>query len=57
MALPIYAHQYGWHSDWPKHLPDLKSLALTPYYEAVIKMRFHTYVLETAEFGMRDNFW
>ena len=20
-------------------------------------MRFHTYVLETAEFGMRDNFW
>lgn len=54
---PIYANQYGWHSDWPKHLPDLESLAQTPYYEAVFKMGFHTYVLETAEFGMRDNFW
>ena len=53
----IYEKQYGWHSDWPKDVPDLEALAKTPYYEAVFAMPFHTLVLETAEIGMRDNFW
>ena len=54
---PIYADLYPWHSQWPKDIPDLESLAKTPYYEAVFMMPFHTYVLETAEFGMKKNFW
>lgn len=54
---PIYEKQYGWHSEWPKVVPDLEALAKTPYYQAVFAMPFHTLVLETAEFGMRDNFW
>ena len=53
----IYERQYAWHSDWPKDVPDLEALARTPYYEAVFAMPFHTFVLETAEFGMRNNFW
>ena len=54
---PIYAEQYAWHSDWPKGVPDPVSLAKTPYFETVFKLPFHTYVLETAEFGMKKNFW
>lgn len=54
---PIYAEQYAWHSSWPQGVPDLESLAKTPYYEAVFAMPFHTYVLETEEFGLRKNFW
>ncbi len=53
----IYERQYPWHSDWPKDVPDLEALARTPYYETVFAMPFHTFVLETAEFGMRHNFW
>ncbi|NBV85247.1 MAG: hypothetical protein EBS01_03035 [Verrucomicrobia bacterium] len=52
-----YEKQYFWHSNWPKDVPDLEALGKTPYYEAVFAMPFHTFVLETAEFGMRKNFW
>ena len=54
---PIYEKQYSWHSTWPKDISDPEALAKTPYYEAVFAMPFHTIVLETAEFGMRKNFW
>lgn len=54
---PIYEKQYPWHSNWPKDVPDLVALAKTPHYEGVFAMPFHTLVLETAEFGMRNNFW
>lgn len=53
----IYEKQYPWHSIWPKDVPDLEALAKTPYYEAVFAMPFHTLVLETAEFGLRQYFW
>ena len=52
-----FEKQYSWHSSWPKEVPDLEALGKTPYYEAVFAMPFHTFVLETAEFGMRNNFW
>lgn len=54
---PIYDKMYLWHSQWPKDVLNLESLAKTPYYEAVFAMPLHTYVLETAEFGMRKHFW